>query len=105
MKMPWKNLEGPAKLLIICVVIFLVSAGLCGLQLSFAGVLYERNDGLTGFIVVLGIIEVLAIAGSLLVGIIALHLWLTGGAMGLGRGDDPQTLFPRDDSKDGDKQP
>jgi hypothetical protein len=113
MKMPWSNLEGPAKLLAICAAVLLVSSGLCGLQLFLAGAAYGRSDGLTILFAVLGVVELIAMAGSVVVGIISLLFWLSeavtkrssGSAIGLGRGRDQQELSVNEDSKDGDKQP
>jgi hypothetical protein len=62
MKMPWGNLEGPAKLLVICVAIFLVSAGLCGMQWAIA--MGPRSDSLGDLFIPLGIVEIVAMAGS-----------------------------------------
>src|SRR5580658_1415730 len=111
MKMLWGNLEGPAKLLVICVVIFLVSAGLCGMQWAIA--MGPRSDSLGDLLIPLGIAEIVAMAGSGALAIILVVIIILRSIVGRGSDDpgglfpgkDPQTLFPRDDSKKDDKQP
>ena len=109
MSMPWDDLEGPAKLLAICAAVFLVSAGLCGVQWFVIGFADGRGGGqaLAGIVILLGVVELIAMAGSIVVGFVALILWIAG-FKGSQRGPDPgaQTLFPRDkDEKDDEEQP
>ena len=111
MNMPWRNLEGPAKLLAICGVVLLVSSGLCGLQwfLTMGG----NGGSFDALFVPLGIIELIAVAGSIVVGVVAFFIWATeevrerskpGDAPNLGRTSDPQTLFPRENPPDDDEK-
>ncbi|MGD0911202.1 MAG: hypothetical protein ABR928_04860 [Terracidiphilus sp.] len=104
MKMPWSSLEGPAKVLAICGVVLLVSSGLCGLQSVIA---FNGNGGsLDAIFIPLGIFELVAMAGSVLVGLLTLMVWginaavnrsqPDGDAPNLGRDNDPHTLFPRE---------
>jgi hypothetical protein len=102
----WDNLEGPAKLLAICVAVFLVAAGLCGMQWFVVGFASRGVGGqsMIGTVIVFGIIELIAMAGAAVVGFVALILMLVG--FGRKRGPKPgaQTLFPPDNN-DHDKQP
>jgi hypothetical protein len=103
----WDDLEGPAKLLAICVAVFLVAAGLCGMQWFVVGFASRGIGGqaMVGTVIVLGIIELIAMAGAAVVGFVALILMLVGFRSGK-RGPSPgaQTLFPPDNN-DHDKQP
>jgi hypothetical protein len=105
MKMPWSNLEGAAKVLAICGAVLLVSSGLCGLQWVIVLDAGGGGEALVNFIMALGIIELAAIAGSIVVGAVAFFIWATGAvtkrakpgnAPNLGRPGDLQTLFPRE---------
>ena len=92
MKMPWSSLEGPAKVLAICGVVLLVSSGLCGLQSVIA---FNGNGGsLDAIFIPLGIFELVAMAGSVLVGLLTLCAVLEtkDGFSGMGR-DTLETLF------------
>lgn len=75
MKMPWSELEGPAKLLAICAAIFLVCSGLCGMEWFIAGMAGGKAQALLPAMVILGIIQAIAIVVSGIVGFIALILW------------------------------
>jgi hypothetical protein len=103
---PWRNFEGPAKLLVILATIFLISSGLCGLQLAVAN-LGRVGDSVAGALMPLGVIELIAILLSATGIVIVLVFWATRSAYRLvtGRGEQsvpkqgrkPQTLFDRDD--------
>jgi len=47
MRMPWTNLEGPARLPVFCVTILLVASGLCGIQAA----LQQTRLGMIGWLV------------------------------------------------------
>ena len=106
MKMPWSELEGPAKVLAICAAVFLVASGLCGMEFFVAGAAGSRANSLISVFIAIGVLSLNANAGSLIVGFIALILWLVG-FKDSNRRSDPaaQTLFPRDDSRNGDMKP
>jgi len=109
MSMPWSKFEGPAKVLMILVTILLVSLGLCGLQWGiFSGIADTRSGGFfVGIFLVLGYAELLAIAVSLVGTVVVLAFWglrtlyrrLSGHGLAAtaGKGEEIQTLFPRDD--------
>jgi hypothetical protein len=86
--MPWSELEGPAKLLAICVAIFLVSSGLCGMEFLIAGMAGARANSLVPLFIAIGVLSLIAIAISVVVGFIALILWAVG-LKGSKRGPDP----------------
>jgi hypothetical protein len=111
MKITWSNHKVPAALLAICSAVFLISAGLCGVQWAIA--MGPRSDSLGDWSIPLGIAEIVAMVGSGAVAVIIVFLMILraffGGASGgdsdgLFPGKDPQTLFHRDDSKDEDKK-
>jgi hypothetical protein len=107
MKMPWSRLEGPAKLLVMCLTILLVASGMCGLQ-WVVGSSGNAGNTMAAFLIPLGIIELIAIGLSAIGVVIVLIFW---GARTIYRslsgrdGDDapdhggPQTLFRRDDNE------
>lgn len=75
MKMPWSELEGPAKFIAICAAVFLVSGGLCGLQGVVVASSRGGMDSIAGLIVTAGILELLGMlvaALGILAGIVAL---------------------------------
>ena len=71
MKMPWSNFEGPAKFVVICLTIFLVAGGLCGLQSSFMG-------GMRGGDNTFGIVLAFAGFGELAVMLVSFALMVVG---------------------------
>jgi hypothetical protein len=102
--MPWDDLEGPAKLLAICVAVFLVAAGLCGVQWFVVGV-SGAGKAAIGTAMVLAVIEVIAMVASVVVGFVALIFWVVsfkGGKRGPGPGT--QTLFPRENTPPDDEE-
>jgi hypothetical protein len=110
MNMPWRNLEGPAKVLAICAVVLLVSSGLCGLQ----WVIYGSGRDWTALLIPFGILEFGAMIGSVVVGVVALFLWVAQRIYNSvadrnerrGKVDRPkmQTLFPREEPPDDDEK-
>jgi hypothetical protein len=72
MRMPWRNLEGPAKLLAICAVIIFVGFGLCGLEWAVAGAMHGSGEKLFTALFVLGIFQLIAIVAASMVGCVAL---------------------------------
>jgi hypothetical protein len=109
MNVPWRNLEGPAKLLAICVVVLLVASGLCGLQwMIFVGGMGGNGDsGLMNVFISLGILELTAMAASVVIAVGTLIVWGLKTAFNRsqpdgettksgGQSSDPQTLFPRE---------
>ena len=75
MSPPWSRLEGPARLLVNCVVILLIAGGLCGLQL-FTLNFTSNNGALTSLLMVTGAVELAAMLASALVGLFALLAWI-----------------------------
>ena len=77
MNLPWSRLEGPARLLVTCIAILLVAAGLCGLQLVILNVGTSAiNNGLASLFFVTGIIELAAMAISALLAFGAFLVWI-----------------------------
>ena len=97
MNMPWRNLEGPAKLLAICVVVFLVSSGLCGLQWVIALNLPSGGGALGNAIIPLGIAELVAMIGSGALAVILVFYMILRAIFGGGAGGDSVSLFQRQD--------
>ncbi|HEY2860411.1 MAG TPA: hypothetical protein VGJ21_18460 [Terracidiphilus sp.] len=74
MKMPWTNLHGAAKVVAICAMVFLVAAGLCGMEGAILSV-GRLTDSVASIFIVLGGIAAMAIVVSVLVGFVALLVW------------------------------
>jgi hypothetical protein len=117
MNVPWRNLDGPAKLLAICGVVLLVASGLCGLQwMIFVGGMGGNGDsGLMNVFIPLGILELTAMAASGVIAVGTLIVWGLKAAFNRsqpdgettksgGRAGDPQTLFPRDNPQHDDEK-
>ena len=77
MNLPWSRLEGPARLLVTCIVILLVAAGLCGLQLLILTE-YPDSNKLTSLFIVTGLIELGVVIVSIVLALAALVrlIWL-----------------------------
>ena len=99
MKMPWDELEGPAKLLAICAAVFFVAAGLCGMQAAM--VMGSRANTLGDLLIPLGIVEIAAMIGSGTVAVFAVFFIILRAIF---PSKETQSLFPRD-KDDNDKQP
>ena len=78
MKMPWTNVHGAAKVVVICAVVLLVSYGLCGVQMSMLGLLHGAPTSVSEGLVIASVIEGIAGSVALLVGFIALLVWGIG---------------------------
>ena len=79
MNLPWSRLEGPARLLVTCIVTLLVAGGLCGLQLFILNLNPNSdNPALTDLFMVTGAAELGAILVSIVLGLGALVrlIWL-----------------------------
>jgi uncharacterized membrane protein len=72
-----RNLQGPAKVIVIFAAIFLVAAGLCGMQLVVASH-SSNSSNLADVLIVPGILELAAMAISLVGIVIALVAWAIG---------------------------
>jgi hypothetical protein len=69
--MRWTRLHGPAKVLVICVAVLLLSAGLCGLQWTLV-----NGHGLpSNALIITGIIEIVGMVLSAAAGFVALVIW------------------------------
>lgn len=102
---PWRNVEGPAKVLVVFVTMLLVATGLCGVQWFLFAIGGRDLGAFMTVIFVLGYLELAVMAISLAGAVITL-LWM--GIRGLiwpGRDwssedrsakDEIQRLFPRD---------
>lgn len=89
MRAPWSNLEGPARLLVICLTILLVASGLCDLQLLITNGGNGGTDSLAIPFIILGFIELGVMLISAFVGASALVAWIL-------------TLFGKSSSRSGD---
>jgi hypothetical protein len=67
MKITWSNHKVPAVLLAICSAVFLISAGLCGMQWAIA--FGSKGSSLGDLFIPLGIAEIVAMAGSIIVAV------------------------------------
>lgn len=99
MKMPWSELEGPAKFIAICAAVFLVSGGLCGLQWVYVAATNRGMDSIASLIMTAGVLELLGMFVAtlgILAGIVALVIVQirNPGATG------PQKLFDSDQDND-----
>ena len=74
MKYPWTSLSGFPKWLVICVATFLVSAGLCGLQVAISSA--ANSNVLTGILMIPGFFEVLAFWISAMGIVVSLVGWI-----------------------------
>ena len=90
--MPWSGQEGPAKFIVICAAVFLVSGGLCGLQWVFVASTGAMDAELILTTGVLELLGMLVAALGILAGIVALVIVQirNPGATG------PQKLFDSD---------
>ena len=75
MKAPWRNLDGPAKWLVIAVVALLVSSGLCKLQLAITKATHQ-NNALIGLFICTGVAEVIVMAVSACAIVVSLIIWI-----------------------------
>lgn len=66
MRLFGREVEGPAKALVILVVVLLVSAGMCGLQITIADKIYNSSGAFGPFMILLGILELIAMLVSLI---------------------------------------
>lgn len=76
MKTPWRNLQGPAKWLVIFTTTLLVASGLCGLQLLVLNSNLGAPNWLGTVFVILGFVEISAIIISAIGGLVALLFWI-----------------------------
>jgi hypothetical protein len=113
MKTPFSELQGPAKVLAICIVIVFVGSGLCGLEWAVAGALGGKGQSFLPAIVVLGIIQAIAIIVAVLVAFIALVVMIIRAISGRGArsdsaslnyGKEPETLFTRENHSSDDEK-
>jgi hypothetical protein len=72
-----RNLQGPAMVIVIFAAIFLVSAGLCGLQLALV-THSSRSDNLASALMIPGILELIAMGVSIIGIVIVLMAWAIG---------------------------
>jgi hypothetical protein len=81
MKMPWTNQRGPAKLLVVCATVLLVSGGLCGVQYAvFSVASHSGEDILAPIFMYTGMAELAAMLLSVL-GLVIGATWLVGKAI------------------------
>ncbi len=76
MKAPWSNLEGPAKWLVIAVVVLLVSSGLCGLQIAMVAGGNQYGALFTRLFMFTGAVEVIVMALSACGIVVSLIIWI-----------------------------
>ena len=72
MKLIGRDLSGFAKTLVVLVAVLLVSAGLCGLQMTFANTIYNDRSGLLMFA---GLLELAAMILSAVGIVLLMILW------------------------------
>jgi hypothetical protein len=78
MRLFGREIEGPAKVLVILVAVLLVSAGMCGLQLTIADEIYRGSGGFGSVMMLLGILELIAMLVSLIgIAIVLVSLLVT----------------------------
>jgi hypothetical protein len=76
MKLFGREIEGSAKMQVILVAVLLVSAGMCGLQLTMANNIYNSSGAFGPIMILLGILELIAMFVSLIgIAIVLVH-WL-----------------------------
>lgn len=105
MKMPWDDLDGPAKVLAISAAVLLVAGGLCGVQFLIISGVRGNAQALVSVFTLTGILELIAIvmagltaAGALLAWTsTAIHNRFTGSR---GKRDETQKLFDDSDKRD-----
>jgi len=75
-----RNLQGPSKVIVIFAAIFLVSAGMCGIQIAIIDKSPAGSYGgnAAGIFLPLGLIELAAMAVSLVGIVIVLIVWAIG---------------------------
>ncbi len=74
MKYPWSSLSGFPTALVIFVAILLVSGGLCGLQAAIGSAF--GSDGMTGLLIIPGILELVCIGVSAIGIVVCLIGWM-----------------------------
>lgn len=79
MNMPWTNVHGAAKVVVVCVAVFLVSAGLCGIESVTLSAVHHMPDNAAGVLIGVGVLGAVGMILSALVGFIALLVWGIGG--------------------------
>lgn len=110
MNTPWGRFEGLTKLLVICATVLLLASGLCGMQWFIAISSGSSGGGLGTPLIPLGVIELIAIALSMVGIVVILVFWcarslyfLVSGRYHTAASQDQklQTLFPRDEDESG----
>jgi hypothetical protein len=106
MKMPWDDLEGAAKVLVISVAILLVAAGMCGVQALILSAAKGGEQSLVPIVMITGFVEfvVMLVAGITAIG--ALVAWIATAiynrfAGSRAKRDETQRLFGDSDKHDG----
>jgi len=74
MKYPWSSLTGFPKMLVISTAVFLVSAGLCGLQIAVSSA--TNSSALTSILIIPGIFELIGFWGGAICIVISLVGWM-----------------------------
>jgi hypothetical protein len=78
MRLFGREFEGSAKALVILVAVLLVSAGMCGLQLTIANEIYNSSGAFGPIMMLLGILELIAMLVSLIgIAIVLVSLLVT----------------------------
>lgn len=78
MRLFGREFEGPAKALVILVAVLLVSAGMCGLQLTISNEIYNSSGAFGSIMMLLGILELIAMFVSLIgIAIVLVNLLVT----------------------------
>ena len=78
MRLFGREVHGPAKVLVIFVAVLLVSAGMCGLQLTMANKIYNSSGAFGAIMMLLGILELIAMLVSLIgIAIVLVNLLVT----------------------------
>lgn len=102
MKMPWSDLEGPAKVIAISVAAFFVAGGLCGVQWAVTMRVGGSADWLASLAIAMGVVEVLVMLLAV-VGVVGGAVLLIAYRVRGDRTETVQTLFgseERDEDRD-----
>ena len=81
MSMPGAGLHGAAKVVAICAVVFLIAAGLCGVEAGVLSGVRHMPDTVAGVFIGLGVLGAVSMILSAVVGFVALLVWAFGSAL------------------------
>lgn len=100
MKTPWRNLGGTGKLIAICVAVFLVAGGLCGIQWAVVGRTHIPNS-IENILIAIGLIELALMVLSAAVMVVTSVVFLGAESVKSISRRSGRAQKPYDDSEDG----